>query len=115
MQAKKVECRRHAPIGARGERFRAGISSPYPFYDLERDLEIPLMVHPFCVMDTTLQKYQHLSPEEGLEHYKTLIDKVRAVDGTFCCIVHNQNLSELDGWQGWRSTYEQMLEYAAET
>ena len=97
------------------EGFRAGISAPYPFYDLERDLEGELTIQPFCVMDTTLQKYQHLSPEEGLEHYKTLIDKVRAVDGTFCCIVHNQNLSELDGWQGWRSTYEQMLEYAAET
>ena len=92
--------------------FRAGISSPYPFYDLERDQETELMIQPFCVMDTTLQKYLRLSPEEGMERYRRLIDSVRSVNGTFCCIVHNQNLCELYGWQGWRATYEQMLRYA---
>ena len=92
--------------------FRAGISSPYPFYDLERDLEIPLMVHPFCVMDTTLQKYMKLTPDAALEQYRNLIDEVRSVGGTFCCILHNQNLGELFGWQGWRQVYEQMLQMA---
>lgn len=92
--------------------FRAGISVPYPFYDLERDQEYDLLIHPFSVMDTTLKKYLKLSPAEGLEEYKRIIDRVRAVDGTFCCIVHNQNLCELDGWAGWRETYEKMVEYA---
>lgn len=92
--------------------FRAGISVPYPFYDLERDHENELLIHPFCVMDTTLKKYLRLSPEEGLIAYKRLIDSVREVDGTFCCIIHNQNLNDLDGWGGWRDTYEKMIEYA---
>ena len=92
--------------------FRAGISCPYPFYDLERDNETELTIHPFCVMDTTLQKYLQLTPDEGIERYKKLIDNVRRVGGTFCCIVHNQNLSERYGWQGWRHAYEQMLEMA---
>ena len=95
--------------------FRAGISMPYHFYDLERDQETELVIHPFCVMDTTLQKYLRLSPEEGMERYKQLIDNTRKVNGTFCCIVHNQNLCERYGWQGWRSTYEQMLDYAGRT
>lgn len=92
--------------------FRAGISAPYPFYDLERDLETPLTVHPFCVMDTTLQKYMKLSHEEAVEQYRDLIGEVRRVGGTFCCIIHNQNLCELFGWQGWRGVYEQMLNMA---
>ena len=92
--------------------FRAGISVPYPFYDLERDHEIELLIHPFCVMDTTLQKYMKLTPEEGLDQYKRLIDSIRAIDGTYCCIVHNQNLTDLYGWTGWREVYEQMVEYA---
>lgn len=92
--------------------FRAGISVSYPFYDLERDHEIELLIHPFCVMDTTLKKYLKLSPEEGLEQYKRLIDNVRAVDGTFSCIIHNQNLTELYGWAGWREVYDRMIEYA---
>lgn len=92
--------------------FRAGISSPYPFYDLERDLEIQLIVHPFCVMDSTMQKYMKLTPDEAVEQYRTLIGELRRVGGTFCCIVHNQNLGEIFGWQGWRRVYEQMLEMA---
>ena len=92
--------------------FRAGISVKYPFYDLERDMETELMIHPFCVMDTTLKKYMHLSPNEGLETYKSMIDSVRRVGGTFCCIIHNQNLCDSFGWDGWRQVYEQMLEAA---
>ena len=92
--------------------FRAGISGTYPFYDLERDQETEMMIHPFCVMDTTMQKYLALSPEEAVEAYGRLIADVRAVGGTYCCIVHNQNLSELFGWQGWRAVYERMLDMA---
>lgn len=92
--------------------FRAGICTPYPFYDLERDIETELTIHPFCVMDTTLQKYLQLTPEEGVERYRQLIDSVKKVNGTFCCIIHNQNLCERYGWQGWRSAYEQMLDMA---
>lgn len=92
--------------------FRAGISVPYPFYDLERDHEEDLLIHPFSVMDTTLKKYLKLSPEEGLEEYKRIIDRVRKVNGIFSCIVHNQNLMELEGWAGWKETYEKMVEYA---
>ena len=92
--------------------FRAGISSPFPFYDLERDHETELTLHPFCVMDTTLQRHLGLTPEEGIERYKTLIDNIKKVNGTYCCVIHNQNLCNRFGWEGWREVYEQMLEYA---
>ena len=92
--------------------FRAGISVQYPFYDLERDLESQLTVHPFCVMDTTMQKYLKLTPDEAIAEYHRLIAELRRVDGVYCCIVHNQNLGELYGWQGWRRVYEDMVNYA---
>lgn len=92
--------------------FRAGISVPYPFYDLDRDMETGLTIHPFCMMDITLQKYMKLSPDEALETCRRLIERVRAVGGDYCCIVHNQNLGELFGWQGWRKMYENMLDIA---
>ena len=92
--------------------FRAGISTPFPFYDLERDHETELTIHPFCAMDTAMQKYMHLAPDEAVEVHKSLIDKVRAVGGDYCCIIHNQNLCDLFGWQGWRAVYEQMLDLA---
>lgn len=92
--------------------FRAGISVPYPFYDLDRDMETVLMIHPFCVMDTTLQKYMKQTPEEALETCGRLVASLREVGGDYCFIMHNQNLCELFGWQGWRTMYEQMLEIA---
>lgn len=92
--------------------FRAGISVPYPFYDLDRDMETVLTIHPFCVMDTTLQKYMRQTPEEAVATYGRLVETVRKVGGDFCCILHNQNLSEFFGWQGWRKVYEKMLDIA---
>lgn len=91
--------------------YRCGTATPHPFYGLSRDLETDLMVHPFVVMDTTLQKYMNLTPEDALVQYKALIDEARAVGGVFCFIIHNQNLCESFGWEGWRKTYESMVEY----
>jgi hypothetical protein len=52
------------------------------------------------------------TPEEAVETYGRLVEAVRKVGGDFCCIMHNQNLSELFGWQGWRDVYEKMLDIA---
>lgn len=91
--------------------FRAGISTPYPFFDLNTDSEMLLTIHPFAVMDATLRRYQHLGPEEAWPVLKQLMDEVARVRGTFSSIWHNENLSEMFGWEGWRSVYEQMLDY----
>ena len=91
--------------------FRASISTPYPFYDLESDSETTLLIHPFAVMDTTLKKYKGQNPDEAWDTVKALMDEVTAVGGTFSCIFHNQNLSEDFGWEGWRTLYERTLDY----
>ena len=92
--------------------FRCGTSSQVPFYDLSSDHETQLLLHPFVVMDTTLQKYLHASPDEAVGLMHALIDEVREVGSTFSCIFHNQNLCERFGWEGWRRVYEDTLDYA---
>lgn len=91
--------------------FRASISAPYPFYDLSRDEETPLTIHPFAVMDTTLKRYCGLEPDGAWDTIKTLMDNVAVVQGTFSCIFHNENLCEQFGWEGWRRVYGRMLDY----
>ena len=91
--------------------YRAGTATPYPFYDLSRDEETQLTIHPFVVMDTTLQKYMALKPSEAIEVIKQQIDEARAVGSVFNCIWHNQNLCDLYGRAGWRQVYEEMIEY----
>lgn len=92
--------------------FRCGTCSEIPFFDLGSDQETSLILHPFATMDTTMHNYLKLSPKEAKAQYHALIDEVRAINGTFCCIFHNQNLCDDYGWQGWKEVYEDLLDYA---
>lgn len=91
--------------------YRAGTTTPYPFYDLERDEESPLTIHPFSVMDTTLIRHQKRTPEQAYGIFKQLIDQARNVGGTFSAIWHNQNLCDNEEWGPWRHLFEEVLAY----
>ena len=91
--------------------YRAGTLTPYPFYDLERDEESPLIIHPFSVMDTTLIRHQKRTPEQSLEIYKNHIDQARAVGSSFNAIWHNQNICDTPEWEPWRNLFEKVLAY----
>jgi hypothetical protein len=92
--------------------FRAGICVPYPFYDLTTETETSLTIHPFGVMDGTLNEYLKLTPAQAIEKVKLLIDEVKAVNGTFYSLWHNSSLSEKGDWRGWTKVYTQLVDYA---
>lgn len=92
--------------------FRAGTSRPFPFFDLERNTESSLMIHPFAVMDGSLREYMGLSPEEALNICSRIIENVRASNGTFVSLWHNSSLSENKEWEGWKSMYIKMMSIA---
>ena len=94
--------------------FRAGICSPFNFYDLDIEVETKLRVHPFMVMDGTLKDYMNFTPTDAVEQIKRLIDEVRKVEGTFTSLWHNESLSDEKRWKGWRKVYEELLVLAAE-
>ncbi len=93
--------------------FRAGICSTYSFYDLDREEETKLRIHPFAVMDGTLKDYLNMTPDDAIERIRLLIDEVKKVNGTFISLWHNESLSDLKRWKGWRRVYEELLEMAA--
>ncbi|MBI5217695.1 MAG: polysaccharide deacetylase family protein [Bacteroidia bacterium] len=92
--------------------FRAGICTPFPFYDLPDETETKLMIYPFPVMDATFTEYMHLSPAEAAGQIMEIIEKVKKVNGVFVSLWHNESLSEKGKWKDWRHIYEKMLEYA---
>lgn len=92
--------------------FRASICSTYKFYDLEMDAETKMNIHPFAYMEGTLKDYMNVSPREALHVIKPLIDEVKAVNGTFIPIWHNESLSGLKRWKGWQEVYEEMIKLA---
>ncbi len=92
--------------------FRAGTALPFYWYDLEKEAETNLLIHPFQVMDVTLKQYLQLSPKAAKDRIKALIQAVKSVDGIFCSLWHNSSFSELEGWSEWRAVYEALLQAA---
>ena len=92
--------------------FRAGTSNSYFFYDLDFENQTDLMIHPFVVMDVTLNDYMNLSPDESISLIKDMIKQVKKVHGKFTSIWHNESLYFEDRWSGWENVYEEMIKYA---
>ena len=89
--------------------FRMSTCSVVPWYNLKTEQVTPLMLHPFPVMDATLNMYLQLSPTEAVEAVKPLIEKIRAVDGTFMTLWHNESLSDIWQWEGWKHVLEDII------
>ena len=92
--------------------FRASTSRSFLFYDLEMEYTTALRVHPFAVMEGTLRDYQQMNVEQALIAYKNIIDEVKAVNGTYISLWHNESVSDKNRWVGWRELYEKMIDYA---
>jgi hypothetical protein len=94
--------------------FRAGICDPFHFYDLDMETETMLRVHPFQVMDGTLRDYMLKTIDESQVIVREMMDEVKAVNGTFVSLWHNESLSDQKRWKGWQQVYVNMLKYAAQ-
>jgi hypothetical protein len=89
--------------------FRAGIASPFRFFDLEENKITGLTVYPFQVMDTCLQRYMKLNPGQAISKITEIVAEVKKVNGTFISLWHNESLSEWKGWSGWSQVYRELL------
>jgi hypothetical protein len=65
-------------------------------------------------MEGTLKYYMKIHHEDALLKIKPLIDEVKAVNGQFISLWHNDTLNDQKQWQGWRAVYEEMVNYAAD-
>jgi hypothetical protein len=88
--------------------FRAGICTPYFFYDLQNETKTNLLIVPFQIMDGTLLHYLKLSPEKAFEEIITVMNEVKQVGGTFVSIWHNETVNDLGEWKGYRKVFEKM-------
>jgi hypothetical protein len=93
--------------------FRASICTPYYYYDLDMDMETHLKIHPFAIMDGTLNDYMRLTPLQAIDVLESLIAETRSVNGTFMPLWHNHSLSDQNEWKGWLNVFEKMIELAA--
>ncbi len=94
--------------------FRAGICTPFRFYDLKKEKETSLRIFPFQVMDVTLHDYMGLGPAEAKEKISQLMNEVKEVGGTFISLWHNETLCNNKHWEGYNEVFEYMIKLGAE-
>ena len=92
--------------------FRAGICTPFNFYDLDMETDTRLRIHPFAIMDGTLRDYLKTDVENAKKLISQIIREVKEVDGHFISLWHNESLSDEGKWQGWLDVYEHLLKEA---
>ncbi len=89
--------------------WRAGTNLPFPWYDLERERQSSLTIHPFAAMDVTLKNYENLSAEAAGAEIRSLATSVREFGGPFLLLWHNSSFAADYGWAGWWDTYATLL------
>ncbi len=72
------------------------------------------MLHPVPLMDVTLKDYLRISPDEAVTLSRSYIDTIKAVNGEFVNLWHNESFDESGRWRGWKRVYGEILAYACE-
>jgi hypothetical protein len=88
--------------------FRASTAHPFYFFNLEENKVTPLLVHPVCIMDTTMRYGMNLTVQAAIQKVEQLIYEIKQVNGTLVSIWHNSNLSETNGWMVWKEVFERL-------
>jgi hypothetical protein len=89
--------------------FRAGTCTSFFWYDLQLEKQTALKIHPFAVMDATLNSYLKLTPAQAFVKIDELVANVKLVNGTLISLWHNEALSETEKWKGWKVLYEHLV------
>ena len=85
--------------------FRASVASPFFWYDLEKEEQTDLLLHPFCYMEANSFYEQKVSSQEALEEMLHYLNEVKKVNGTLITLWHNTFLGTDPFFAGWREVY----------
>ena len=92
--------------------FRASIASSFFWYDLEKEIQAPLRIHPFCFMDANSYYEQKQNPQQTLAELILYLSVCKEVGGTLISIWHNNFLGTAKEFEGWKDIYEQFIAQA---
>jgi len=84
--------------------FRASTCTPFLFYDIDNDIQTPLLINPYNLMDYSLLKINSFLDKK--EKVIALINKVKSVNGTFTSVFHNYSFSNEIRWNRFKEIFE---------
>jgi len=86
--------------------FRASVASSFYWYDLKKEQQTNLLLHPFCFMEANSFFEQKYLPQRAYEEMMHYYNAVKAVNGTLITIWHNSFLGSYRSFTGWIDVYE---------
>ncbi|MEP7236290.1 MAG: polysaccharide deacetylase family protein [Ferruginibacter sp.] len=89
--------------------FRASVASSFYWYDLEKDAQTILRIHPFCFMDANSFYEQEQNTQQTLEELMHYLSVCKEVGGSLVTIWHNNFLGTASEFAGWKEMYEQFI------
>jgi hypothetical protein len=89
--------------------FRASITTPFYWYDLKKEQQTNLLLHPFCFMEANSFFEQKHLPQRAYEEMMQYYNIVKSVNGTLITIWHNNFLGTHPLFRGWRDVYEEFV------
>lgn len=88
--------------------FRAGTCTPFLFYDLDYEVQTPLRVNSFHLMDYVLISTQSLLDKKKVMN--EIIQVIKQVNGEFVPVFHNYTFSNISRWKGFKELFNVILE-----
>ncbi|MHA7058615.1 polysaccharide deacetylase family protein [Aquimarina sp. M1] len=84
--------------------FRAGTCTPFMFYDLDYEVQTPLVIHSFCC---TPKSFENAENEYAVKkEVQVYIEKIKKVNGLFIPVFNNGLFGELSEQTYWKSILE---------
>ena len=84
--------------------FRASTCSPFLFYDIDNEMQTPLLVNPYNFMDYSLLQINSFLDKK--EKVIEMINKVKNVNGTFTSVFHNHTFSNEKRWHRFKEIFD---------
>lgn len=88
--------------------FRAGTCTPFLFYDIDYEIQTPLLIHPYQMMDFSLLKFNSFLDKK--ETLMKVINQVQQVGGLFVPVFHNYSFSPLSRWKDFKTLFNIILD-----
>jgi hypothetical protein len=88
--------------------FRAGSCTPFLFYDLDYEVQTPLMIHSYHLMDYALLKNHSLLDKK--KSLNEIIYQVKQVNGEFVPVFHNYTFSNDVKWKEYKELFNFILD-----
>src|SRR5690554_1244695 len=92
--------------------FRAGTCTPFFFYDLDYELQTPLKITSYHLLDYSLLKIHSLLDKK--KALNELINEVKKVNGEFVPVFHNYTFSNINRWRNYKELFNIILDSADE-